>query len=338
MAGVLVVGAGVTGCALAYTLAENGVDVTLIEKTDTIGGKTRDYGCKAVLKCQNCGVCLTGGLWKKVTKHPGIRLITNCEVRDIKAHTGRYEVFATDLNDPDVKLSINDVDSIAVCTGFESKTQHISSHLHINDYTGIITGTFLEEILLVRTKTDIFKNTPDSIAFVQCVGSRDNNESGMYCSRVCCSYSTRAAKVIRSYYPECEIVFFYMELQSVEAGDFYSGLCETGMEFIKCRPLKISGGKPAVVEYEDTAGKMTNRKFDLVVLSNGIYASADNDRLAEIFGLGRDKEGFLHTADEVIGEGAGIYVAGCARGPMKIDEAYADARAVAGRILAQRSK
>jgi len=51
MARVLIVGAGVAGCTVAYTLAEHGALVTLLEKSDTIGGKVRTYGCKATDKC-----------------------------------------------------------------------------------------------------------------------------------------------------------------------------------------------------------------------------------------------------------------------------------------------
>jgi len=224
------------------------------------------------------------------------------------------------------------IEAIVVSTGFDSQHDVFSAHLHIDNADGfdrIMTGSKLEELMLERTRTGMFEHAPKSVAFLQCTGSRDKNESGLYCSRVCCSYSTRAAKVIRSYYPECEIVFFYMELQNVESGDFYAGLQELGIEFIKSRPSKIIGGLPVIIEYDDPGEGIKSKDFDLVVLSNGIHASADNERLAEICRLGQDKEGFLKT----VGTDSGIYVCGCARTPMKIDEAYADAVTVAGRIL-----
>ena len=261
MARVFIIGAGVAGCTAAYTLAENGVDVILIEKSDAIGGKARSYGCKAIDKCQNCGVCLTGGLWKRVLDNPRIKCKANFEIVDIKGCPGNFEVFAGSLIDPGDKISENNIDAIIVCTGFEVDTKHYSSHLHINisGSAGIITGDRLETMMQSRTDTVLFDTAlldtaPEGVAFIQCVSSRDINESGIYCSRVCCSYTTRIAKVIRSYYPECEIVFFYMELQNVAPGDYYSGLCELDIEFIKCRPVKVSGGKPAVIEYEDRSG------------------------------------------------------------------------------------
>jgi len=352
MAHVLVIGAGLSGCTVAYTLASHGVDVTIAEKTDSIGGKVRTYGCKAVDgKCQNCGLCLTTGLWNKVLDNKNISLLTNAVVTDITGEPGDYSAKVSQDNN---ETNYAGIDAVVVSTGFECFPNITSNHLHIKDRTGLITGTQIENLMLSRTQTDIFEKPPQSIAFIQCVGSRDKNEDGLYCSRVCCSYSTRAAKVIRSYYPECEIVFFYMELQNVKSGNYYAELRELGIEFIKCRPLKITGGAPVTVEYDDftdgikggsrklfSVGSAHNaisdsehgikiRDFDLVVLSDGIHAALDNERMAEVYGLGQDKDGFLYA----VGKNSGTYVTGCARAPMKIDETYADSVAAAGKILA----
>jgi len=310
---ILVLGAGVSGCAAAFTLASGGYEVVLIEKTDRIGGRVRTYGCKAVDRCQNCGVCLTVGLWDKVSTHPNIQVMTNIEVLDIldlKGKPGRYSV---NVVSDQSEQTINDINAIIVSTGFDSRSDVFPAHLHIDTTDGLMTGSTLEELLLKRTRTGLFEHAPESVAFIQCLGSRDKNDGGLYCSRVCCSYSTRAAKLIRSYYPDCKIVFYYMELQNVESGDFYAGLQELGIEFIKCRPSEITDS------------------FDLVVLSDGIHAGVDNDRIAEVCRLGIDKDGFLRS----VGEGSCIYVCGCARAPMKIDEAYADAVAVANKILSK---
>ena len=344
---MLVIGGGVAGCNVARILADRGVDVTLVEKSEDIGGRVRSYGCKAFDKCLNCGVCLTASMWDKILKHPKVRIITKSEVKDI---TGAPGEFAAVIESAGVKHRLDGIEAIVVSTGFESLSSGISSHLHIEVTAGntdpdtahygitqfdrqlpagLITGTQLEEIVLKRTGTAIFESAPRSVAFIQCLGSRDKNEGGLYCSRVCCSYSTRAAKLIRNYYPQCDIVFFYMELQNVESGDYYSGLLDMGMEFIKCRPSKIVCGETAVIEYDDPGSGIKSKQFDLVVLSDGVHAGADNDRLAEICILDQNEDGFL----KAVCSDSGIFVAGCARAPMKIDEAYADSVSVAGSIL-----
>ena len=327
MTSVLIIGAGLSGCTTAYKLACRGVLVTLVEKSPGIGGRVRAYGCKATDKCLNCGVCLSGGLWDKVSRHPGIRVITDAVVRDIAGVPGDFR--ATIAHAQGTRY-LSGFDSIVVSTGFESQPDGLSSHLHIEGAQGLMTGAQIEELLLSRTRTKLFENAPGRVAFIQCTGSRDQKEGGLYCSRVCCGYSTRAAKVIKSYYPECNITFFYMELQNVENQDYFAGLQSQGMDFIKCRPLRVTGGAPVVVEYDDPKAGIARKEFDLVVLSEGIHAGADNSRMAEVCGLNQDAHGFLRAA----GEGSGVYVSGCARTPLKIDETCADSVAVAGSILA----
>ena len=339
MARILVVGAGVSGCAAALTLTTGSFEVILIDKADNIGGRVRSYGCKAVDRCQNCGVCLTAGLWDKVLKHPCIQVLTGSDILDVWGKPGNFSV---SISKDRSEQTFDNIYKIIISTGFDSRPDVFPAHLHISNTDGLMTGSALEELLLKRTRTELFEKAPKSVAFIQCLGSRDKNEGGLYCARVCCSYSTRAAKLIRSYYPECEIVFFYMELQNVESGNYYAGLQELGVEFVKCRPSEITGDCQGDGSLDNKCRKFIiscqenrppdNRSFDLVVLSDGIHAGVDNDRIAEVCWLGIDNDGFLQS----MGDDSGIYVCGCARASMKIDEAYIDAVAVAGRILVER--
>jgi len=297
------------------------MEVILIETSDHVGGRVRSYGCKSVEKCLNCGVCLSTNLWQKVANCKNIQLLLNSNIAEVTGVAGDFSVYIINGNE---RQQHTGIDSIVVCTGFDNQQHTPSSHLHIDGSTGIMTGTQLDKLLLSRTRDTLFEHPPSSVAFIQCVGSRDKNENGSYCSRVCCSYATRAARVIRSFYPDCEIVFFYMELQNVEVGDYYAALRALDMEFINCRPLKIAGGTPVTVEYETGL----HREFDLVVLSDGIRAGADNDRLAEVCKLNQDEYGFLRS----ITTDSGIYVAGCAKSPMSIAEAHTDALNVARTI------
>ena len=323
---ILIIGAGLSGCTAAKKFADIGAHVTLVEKAPKIGGKVRQYGCKAVDGvCNNCGVCLTSGLWDKVERNQNIRVFTGAEVMDI---TGMAGDFTAAVSDGEYTRYIENIEAIIVSTGFESQTSGLSAYMHIESAAGIVTGLELENILLGRTGSKFFESAPKSVAFVQCFGSRDEKEGGLYCSKVCCSYPTRAAQVLRFYYPECEIVFFYMELQNVESGNYYEKLTGMGMEFIKSRPLRIMGGNPCKIEYDDPAAGITSREFEIVFLSEGIHAGADNEKLARIFRLEQNEFGFLRTVKGT----SGIYVCGCATGPMKIEEAYADSLAAAGEV------
>ncbi len=330
MAHVLVLGAGVSGCAAAQRLADCGTSVVLVEKQAEIGGRARHYGCKATDKCNNCGVCLSGTLFEQVKKHPLIECVADAQLQGLSGTKGDYTAVLQTQNGLRVLCAITDV---VVCTGFESLPNSASAHLQIEGKAGIMTGTQLERTLLLRTAQTCLPRPPSSVAFIQCFGSRDEKERSMYCSRVCCAYSTRAARVLKQYYPECSIAFFYMELQSVCNRDNYEELRELGVEFIKCRPREIIGARPCVIKYDAPEKGMTQREFDLVVLSEGIHPQAAAHDIASLCGLQQDADGFLA---QVAGT-EGIYVAGTARAPMHIEEAYADAVTTANSVIAKNS-
>ena len=59
---------------------------------------------------------------------------------------------------------------------------------------------------------------PESIAFVQCAGSRDENHLP-YCSYICCMASLKQATYVRERYPDANIYIFYIDLRA--PGDRY---------------------------------------------------------------------------------------------------------------------
>jgi heterodisulfide reductase subunit A len=70
-----------------------------------------------------------------------------------------------------------------------------------------------------------------------------------------------------------------------------------------------------------------------VILATACVPSASTPKLAEIMGLGLDENGFFRT-DPLLPldtTKAGIYVCGCAQGPMDIPESVAQASSAAAR-------
>jgi heterodisulfide reductase subunit A len=323
---VLVIGGGLAGCRAASRLADGGAEVLLAESSPAVGGRVRKYGCKAGERCNDCGVCLTSGLWRGVEKNPLVKTLTSARVADLRREKGTY---TAEIELPAGRIiSVGGISSLLAATGFDSMNEGSSAHLHLSGETGVMTGTELESVMLRRRAGGIFAKPPRSVAFIQCFGSRDRKERSNYCSRVCCSYSVRMTKVIRHYYPECGVTFFYMELQNTANADVWAELSAAGVRFLKCRPLEISGGIPVSVVYDLPGTGRTVENFDVVVLSEGIHPSRGNWKTAEICGLEQDKNGFLRG-----GSASGVHVAGTARRPMTIAETWHDATAAADAIL-----
>ena len=324
---VLVIGAGLAGCVAAMRLSEAGVRVVMVEKAPDIGGKVRGYGCKATDRCNNCGLCLVGDLWRNTLKNPLVEIITSSVVVDLLGEAGDYTAA---VSTPSGLRRVGGISAVVVSTGFDGPSAGMNSHLHMEKGKGILSGSEIESLIRGRSRKGIFPERPGSAAFIQCVGSRDIKERSFYCSRVCCAYSTRAARVIKQYYPECGITFFYMELQAVSNSDIFEDLTRIGVRFVKCRPVRVTGERRVVIEYDDPANGMTRESFDMVILSEGIRPSADNSWMSAAYGLEQDRFGFLHGME---GPENGVYAAGCARRPLTIEETCADAETAAGALL-----
>jgi len=335
---VLIVGAGFAGAATARELAASGRQVLLLEESGAIGGKVRSYGCKATDKCANCGLCLAKNLWKDIEKNSLVDIRLNTTLLDLSGEKGDYTAA---LKNGGAVNYVSEISDVVVATGFKKTVKTgLNAFVEIerpnpSEDSAVITGSDIEHIMKERGETGggLFEKVPGGIAFIQCYGSRDIKENAMYCSRVCCAYSTRAAKVIKKYYPDCKIAFFYMEMQQVNCGNYFDEIKRLGADFIKCRPVKIKDANPALVTFDDPqTGKRESRAFDIIVLSDGIRPAEDADRIAEICGLGQTGAGFLRYVKD-INHADGIYIAGCAKGPEKIQEVYDDSITVARRIL-----
>lgn len=328
MTAVLVIGGGLAGCTAALELARSNINVIIVEKLAAIGGKVRSYGCKATDRCNRCGLCLVGDLWRQVEEHENIKILTQARVIDIMGSRGAFTVVVKSAGRID---NISGISDIVVAAGFDEFAVLSAGGLEYEAAEHIITGSYLEQLLADRGKNEIFSDPPASVGFIQCFGSRDIQEKAAYCSRVCCGYSVRAAKVLREYYPDLKITFFYMDLQELEGQDCFDALFKENMEFVRCRPVSVKAGKPNIIVYEDPEeGRIVERRVDLLVLSEGIYPSEDFEDLAEICMLALNENGFMSYIKDP--RQSGIYLAGCVAGPKRIEEVYAESLQVAREI------
>jgi len=85
----IIVGGGISGCTAAFTLAELGNAVTVVEQQSVAGGKVLDYCCKATDSCSRCGVCVAHTQISDTVTHPNISLITGAEIISSAAVRGQ---------------------------------------------------------------------------------------------------------------------------------------------------------------------------------------------------------------------------------------------------------
>lgn len=176
---------------------------------------------------------------------------------------------------------------------------------------------------------------PDSIAYVQCAGSRDKSMGISYCSRFCCMYAIKQAMLLSGSLPLADIIIYYMDIRAFGKGyeQFYQNAKAMGIQFVKGKVAHIESadnGSVAVrFERQDGDG-ITIENHDLVVLSLGVYPHWSPQGICSV-GTGDDR--FIRTIQPSIAptltDQEGIFVAGAASGPKDIVDSIAEAGAAA---------
>ena len=216
------------------------------------------------------------------------------------------------------------VDGILVATGYEPFDPGEIKRFNFQQFKNVVTEMDLERIL--RLQGEVYRPSdnahPESMAFVQCVGSRDPHLNHDYCSRVCCGYALRMALRIIHFHPQIQITLFYMDIQNF-GKDFerYYEEAKNSIRLIRGLPGDFypAGNDAISLSFydEDTRRTITN-DFDMVVLSVGIAPSASHGFFRDMLGLSLDEDGFLASPQQA--QDRGIFVAGSAEGPMNVSE------------------
>ena len=233
-----------------------------------------------------------------------------------------------------------EVQSVIWATGWEPYDAKNIEGLGFGQYPNVITNVMMERLAAADGPTQGKIQRPsdgkeiESIAFVQCAGSRDENYQ-KHCSGVCCMGSLKQTRYVRDQYPDAEISVFYIDIRAPgRLEDFYAAVQEDEkVELIKGKVAKItedSASGDLEVEAEDTlSGEYEKRKVGMVVLATGIVPT-DAGVVLEMDGeLQKDEHGFV-TNDQPL---AGLLGAGCAKRPVDVAACVRDATGTALKAL-----
>ncbi len=182
---------------------------------------------------------------------------------------------------------------------------------------------------------------PDSIAYVQCAGSRDTTLGVEYCSRVCCMYAIKQAMLLSGALPLADITIYYMDIRTFGKGyeQFYQNAKAMGIEFVKGKVARITEDeeqRPVVrVELIEDGAQVVERTHDLVVLSVGMLPGYDPQSLYDV---PTADDGFVTVPTPNIRPSTtprpGVFVTGAAAGPMDIVDSIVMAGAAAAEAAA----
>ena len=260
---------------------------------------------------------------------------------------------AINYKDQDELVKIK-VGAVVLATGFD-----LWDHSAYGEYGGgrwadVIDGFQFERLASASGPTDgeirrpSDGRVPQTVVFIQCCGSRDDKRGKAYCSKICCMYTAKHAMLYKHKVHEGRAVIFYMDIRAAGKGyeEFVRRAIETdGAEYVRGRVSRIyrrADGKLIVKGADTLAGRPMTVEADLVVLADAIMPRTGSERLAQMFGVGYDTDGFYSEAHPklrpVETSAAGVFLAGACQAPKDIPDAVSQASAAASKVLGLFSK
>lgn len=330
---VLVIGAGIAGMRAAIELADLGVEVFLVEKEATAGGRVARLG--EMFPAGRKGAELIAMLLDEVIKRPHITLFLNAELAGKSGHIGEFELeirirpAAAPGTEETVRIQVG---AILVASGFAEYQPKPGEYAF--GQPGVVTLSEFERLLresgerLLHDGREVKK-----IAFIYCVGSRQGAETegaNRWCSRYCCSTATHLTVLARKKFPAARSYHFYRDMRTY--GKFESLYEEAGksgsvfLRFHEERPPRVErDGDGWLVTVQDlaTGGAEVGVPVELVVLVTGMTARPNNE-LTRVLKLPLGADRFyneihpkLRPVETVID---GVYIAGSCQGPKNAGE------------------
>ena len=233
-----------------------------------------------------------------------------------------------------------EVQAVIWATGWEPYEAKKIDGLGFGEFPNVITNVMMERYASIGgpTKGKIKRPSDDkeleTVAFVQCAGSRDENHLA-HCSGVCCLGSLKQARYVREQYPDAQVFIFYIDIRAPgRLEDFYAEMQQDEkLQLVKGKVARITEDAASgdlVVEAEDIlSGEHVSQKVNLVVLATGVVPTPADVRIELDGDLQRDEHGFL-TGDQPI---AGMVGAGCAKRPVDVAASVRDATGAALKAL-----
>jgi len=286
--------------------------------------------------CVDCGECVGACPEEAITFVPGWGHVIDESCSGCGQCVGSCGFNAIHAGGEPESIEIS-VDSVVVATGFTPFDPSINRKWGTGESDRVITGTELER--LFASEQYLPTSDAERVAFVQCVGSRNVAEGSSLCSRVCCAYALRMANRLKTEFPEIAIDFYYMDLQHLgKSHERYLVETEHHVNMIRSNPIAVkhdAEGFPIVRFESMNDRRVSENRYDYVVLSHGITPSSDTADIAKMFGLHVTANGFLvppgaeGDVDIPAPIDGRVLVAGAVNGPRGIAECVEQAQEVA---------
>ena len=325
----LVIGGGISGIQAALDLDAQGHEVHLVEKSDQLGGRLNRLG-RLFPTDSSAKEILSEKL--KELKKSRVKVHTGADVEEVGGFIGNFKVKTT--------AGEFDIGSIVLAIG-SNLYEPEKGEYGYGKCDNVFTSQQFEDLLLESEGAPkVGGKKLKTVAFIQCVGSRDP-EKNINCSRYCCPTTIKQAMVLRE--QGVNVVVFYRDMRTVGHGaeEFYREARKAGIVCVRFEipdAPQVLGKKRAekVKVYENLLGDYVETEVDAVVLASAMKPNAEEfARFREMLKVPVTADGFMMELHPKLGpvetNTAGIFLAGCVQGPKDIGASVAQARAAAGK-------
>jgi heterodisulfide reductase subunit A len=235
------------------------------------------------------------------------------------------------------------VDTVVVATGYQIFDASEKKVYGYGRFDNVVTALQMERMIVHAAEGNPIRPIKGRIAFIQCVGSRDEQVGNEYCSRVCCMYASKLSQLLKRSDPTRDVYVFYTDLRAFGKGfeEYYKRAQSEGVKYVRGRVAELLENpetKKVTVKAEDTLTRqIIESEFDLVVLSVGLCPNEHTDEIAELLKLTKSPDGFLQEAHpkfrpvDTLTEG--VFLAGTVQGPKDIPDTVAQASAASSRAI-----
>ena len=282
---------------------------------------------KEAARCLDCGGCCEC-----------MQCVTACKAEAVTTRTHVQQ-------DETVHIETG---AVILAGGFKAFDAHLKGEYGYGRWPNVVTSLEYERILSAAgpSQGHIQRisdgKSPRSVAWIQCVGSRDSHIGQEYCSSVCCMSATKQAMITKEHAPEINTTIFYIDIRAQGKGfdRFYErSETENSVRYVRSmvsRVIPNPENDTLNISYAAPHHQIREETYDLVVLSVGLCPNPSFVKLAQRLGLRLDSHGFCTTdsLDLVATSRPGIYVCGAAQGPRDIPDSVQQASSAAERATA----
>jgi len=323
----MVIGGGIAGMSAASTLAQQGYETHIVEKSDALGGQALNLfktisGDDVQEKLSH--------LIADIDQNENIHIHLNTELKNVEGFVGSFKAtLAADGEENELEHGV-----AIVATGASALKPE---EYHYGDDPRILTSLELDRKFMDK---DPSLKAMNSAVFIQCVGSREPDRP--YCSRVCCTHAIDNALELKKINPEMSVYILYRDIRTYGEREYlYREAREHGIIFIRYslenKPVvNLDDGDITIMVTDHVLGRPLEIVADLVTLASAVVPNKD-EALARFFKVPLNDDGFFVEKHAKLGPSEfatdGVFLCGLAHYPKPIDESVVQGRAAASRAV-----